>query len=306
MTATLLLQCVERGDLHLGMRVADFLPEAADTPSGPLTLFQLATHTSGLPAWKPLYKTERASALDEILATELEAEPGTRYTYCDLGYILLGTVLERVTGRPLDGLARERIFEPLEMRRSGYCPDPGTHSSIAATANCPWREGKTLVGQVHDANAHSMKGVSGHAGLFSTAPDMARFAVSLFQRAEAERVGIPPMLGPYAAGLAKKRQTDPAIGGHSIGWFTIPNGMLPRADLLSDRAVGHTGFTGTLLLHDRGCGVTLLLLTNRVYAPGDGAAIGRARRLFANAVAGAIDQSRVRRRARSQQGESDE
>jgi serine-type D-Ala-D-Ala carboxypeptidase len=291
-TATLLLQQAERGALHLGMRAADLLPEAADTPSAPLTLFQLATHTSGLPPWKPLYKTERGSALDEIFATELEAEPGTRYAYCDLGYILLGTILERICGKPLDLIAAESIFEPLGMAQSGFCPPESAHSSIAATANCPWREGQTLIGQVHDANAHSMRGVAGHAGLFSNAPDMARFAVSLFQPAQAAAYGMPPLLRPTSRRLAVTRQTDRAIGGHSIGWFTVPNGMLPRGDLLSKKTVGHTGFTGTMLLHDPDGGVTILLLTNRVYAPGEGTGLLRMRRLFANAVAGALTSLR--------------
>jgi len=287
-TATLLLQHAERGELHLGMRVADFLPEAAESPCGPLTLFQLATHTSGLPPWKPLYKTERGSALEEIFATELEAEPGRRYAYCDLGYILLGAILERVTGQSLGKLAENMIFEPLGMSDTGFCPAEVLLERIAATSNCPMREGKTLIGEVHDANAHSMQGVAGHAGLFSTAPDMARFAVSLFHPEDAKPMQIPPLLRPLTRRLALSRQIDPAIGGHSIGWFTAPNGMLPRGDLFSERTIGHTGFTGTLLLHDPECAVTIILLTNRVCNPEDGARMIRLRRLLANAVAGAV------------------
>jgi CubicO group peptidase (beta-lactamase class C family) len=287
-TATLLLQQAECGELHLGMRVLDFLPEASDAPCGPLTLFQLATHTSGLPPWKPLYKTERSSALEEILATELEAEPGSHYAYCDLGYILLGTILDRVTRLTLNRLAEKMIFKPLEMRDTEFCPTEELHERIAVTANCPMREGKTLVGQVHDANAHSMQGIAGHAGMFSTAPDMARFAVSLFHPEAANELLIAPVLRPLSVRLATSRQIDPSIGGHSIGWFTAPNGMLPRGDFLSEQTVGHTGFTGTLLMHDPECAVTIILLTNRVYNPADGTMMMRLRRLFANAVAGAI------------------
>lgn len=287
-TATLLLQCVEEGRLHLGQTVADFLPEAAESPVGPVSLRQLATHTSGLPPWKPLYKTEAASPVADILVTPLEAEPGTRYAYSDLGYILLGEILARVTERPLDRLAQKRIFAPLGMARSGYCPEAALHPTIAATANCAWREGKTLVGEVHDANAHSMGGVAGHAGLFSTALDMARFALALVDALTASPLGLPPLLHPLARRLAAENQIDPTIGGHSIGWFTPPNGMLPRGDLLSMRAFGHTGFTGTLLLFDPEYDLILLLLTNRVYSPGEGTGVLRLRRLFANAVGGAI------------------
>jgi len=286
--ATLLLQMIERGDLHLGMRVLDLLPEAADAPVGPVTLFQLATHTSGLPAWKPLYMSDLGGAIAEILATELEAQPGTRYAYCDLGYILIGEIIARRAGVPLDRLAQERIFAPAGMSRTGYLPTEDMRGGIAATANCPMREGQTLVGDVHDANAHSMGGVSGHAGLFSTASDMARFAVALFHREEATRLGIPPLLRPAALRLTATRQTDPAVSGHSIGHFTMPNSMLPKGDLLSSSTFGHTGFTGTLILHDPEQELTLLLLTNRVWNPEDGTGIGRIRRLFANAVAGGI------------------
>ncbi|HZT42203.1 MAG TPA: serine hydrolase domain-containing protein [Chthonomonadaceae bacterium] len=283
-TATLLLQCVERGLVHLGMTVAYFLPEAKEAPVGPVTLRQLATHTSGLPAWKPLYKTEAASALEAILTMPLETEPGTHYVYSDLGYILLGEILARVTGKSLDRLAQEAIFAPLGMTRTGYCPDVSLHPEIAATANCSWREGRTLVGEVHDANAHSLAGVAGHAGLFSTAPDMARFARALLYAPP----DLPVILHPRARRLAAENQIDPAIGGHSIGWFTPPNGMLPWGDLLSSHTFGHTGFTGTLLMLDPKTNLILLLLTNRVYQPGEGTGVLRLRRLFANLVAGAI------------------
>jgi CubicO group peptidase (beta-lactamase class C family) len=287
-TATLLLQCVEEGRLHLGQCVRDHLPEASEAPVGPATLRQLATHTSGLPAWKPLYKSRAASAVADILTIPLEAEPGARYTYSDPGYILLGEILARATETPLARLAQERIFTPLGMERSGYRPDPGLRPHIAATAHCPWREGKVLIGEVHDANAHSMNGVSGHAGLFSTAPDMARFALALRHTQTAAQGSLPPLLGPLARRLAERNQLEPAVGGHSIGWFTPPNGMLPRGDLLSERSFGHTGFTGTSLLFDPEYDLTLLLLTNRVYRPGEGTGVLRLRRLFANCVAGAL------------------
>jgi CubicO group peptidase (beta-lactamase class C family) len=287
-TATLLLQCVEEGTLHLGQRVLDHLAEAEKAPVGAVTLRQLATHTSGLPAWKPLYKTTEASVLADILTTPLEAEPGARYTYSDLGYILLGEILARVTKTPLDRLAQDRIFTPLGMDSADYRPDPRLRSQIAATANCPWREGKTLVGEVHDANAHSMDGVSGHAGLFSTAPDIARFALALWPAQMAAPFPLPMLLSPPARLLAARSQIDPAVGGHSIGWFTPPNGMLPRGDLLSERAFGHTGFTGTSLVFDPEYDLILILLTNRVYMPGEGTGVLRLRRLFANVVAGAM------------------
>ena len=291
-TATLLLLSAERGELHLGMRVRDFLPEAEPAPCANLTLRQLATHTSGLPPWKALYENPNNSALTQILATELETEPGTKYAYSDLGYILLGEILQRVTGTPLDKLAQSQIFDPLEMRDSGYRPDPGLHSRIAATAHCPWRKDRILVGEVHDANCHSMEGVSGHAGLFSTAHDMARFAAGTFT----SHAGLtyPKIIHYPAKRLMEASQIPASVGGHSIGCFTVPNGMLPRGDFLSELTFGHTGFTGTMIMHDPLNALTIVLLTNRVYSAQDGARFLRLRWLFANAVSSSFRMNSAR------------
>lgn len=288
MTGTLLMQCVERGDLQLGWTVAGILPEAKNTPIGPITVRQLATHTSGLPAWKPLYKSKAPTALTEILETPLEAEPGAKYTYSDLGYITLGEIVTRVTGTPLDRLAHERIYKPLGMTRSGYKPDPSLRPYIAATGHARDREGQTIVGEVHDENAHGMGGVAGHAGLFSNAPDLVRFALSLQYPASAAHFDIPPVLGVAARHLSQHSLGDPKVGSHGVGWFIWPNPYLPPGDLLSPKAFGHTGFTGTLLMFDPEYDITLIMLTNRVYSPGDGAGVLRLRRLFTNVALGAI------------------
>ena len=291
-TATLLLLSAERGELHLGMRVRDFLPEAEPAPCANLTLRQLATHTSGLPPWKALYENPNASALTQILATELETEPGTKYAYSDLGYILLGEILQRVTGTPLDKLAQSQIFDPLEMHDSGYRPDPVLHPRIAATANCPWRKDRILVGEVHDANCHGMGGVSGHAGLFSTAHDMASFATGTF--AAHASLPYPKLLSRSAKRLMGESQIPASVGGHSIGCFTVPNGMLPRGDFLSELTFGHTGFTGTLIMHDPIDAITIILLTNRVHSVLDGVKFLRLRWLFANAVSSSFRMNGAR------------
>jgi serine-type D-Ala-D-Ala carboxypeptidase len=280
MTATLLLQCVEEGRLHLDQEVRQHLPEAEHTPIGAVAIHHLATHTSGLPAWKAVYKAE--SPLADILATPLANEPGKKYTYSDLGYILLGYLLERITDMKLDVLAHERIFAPLGMLYSGYNPAAARRPMIAATT--------AALGEVHDPNAHGMGGVAGHAGLFSSAPDMLRFILSFRYPAVGARYGLSPILGPLARQLAERRRTDPAVGGHTIGWFAYPSGYLPKGDLLSERTFGHTGFTGTLLMFDPEYDLTFLLLTNRVYYEkvNDGTAVLRQRRLLANVVGGAI------------------
>ncbi len=286
LVATLLLQCVERGELHLGQRVLDWIPEAEDAPVGPVTLRQLASHVGGLPPWRPLYADAGKSALAQILECPLDNSPGTEYAYSDLGYILIGSILPKAAGLPLDSLARERLFEPLGMRDSGYRPPDSWRARCASTAHCGWRTGEILQGLVHDANAHSLGGIAGHAGLFSTVEDLTTFACALMA-AEKEGADRGP-LGPAAARVARTNQLDPKIGGHSIGWFTVPNGMLPSADLLSPACYGHSGFTGTLLMFDPEWELAIILLTNRVYAPGDGLGVLRLRRRFANVTAGGL------------------
>jgi len=291
-TATLLLHCVEDGRVHLKQLVQVHLPEALDTPVGKLTLFQLVTHTSGLPPWKAV--DEAATPLAAIMGATLDAEPGSQYAYSDLGYILLGIILERILQSTIDVLAQEMIFAPLGMTRTCYNPlvslPVSLQSAIAATAHGETAKSEPSVGLVHDPNARSMGGAAGHAGLFSCAPDMVRFSLALMYPEQAVQRGLPALLGPLARRLATERQTDPAVGGHSIGWFTVPNGYLPRGDLLSERTFGHSGFTGTLLMHDPQTSSTVLLLTNRVYyaAENDGSAFLRMRPLLANLVASAI------------------
>ncbi|MDE2126543.1 MAG: beta-lactamase family protein [Armatimonadetes bacterium] len=276
-TAVLLLHAAERGDLHLGMPLAAFLPEAVGTRAGDLTLRQLATHTSGLSPWKALYERSEASPVPTILSMELAAEPSTRYAYSDLGYILLGEVLARTYQLPLDELLRAWILEPAGLHDTMFNPPAALQPRIAATAHCSWRPGETLIGSVHDANAASMGGVAGHAGIFSTLDDMTRFVAAIMGRGE------NALLSPAATAVMSTNQIEPAIGGHSIGWFTPPNGMLPGGDF-GDHAFGHTGFTGTMLMLTSDGSLTMLL-TNYVLSPFEGGEIMRLRRRFANAAA---------------------
>ncbi len=288
-TAALLVMAIERGELQLGQSVSFHIPEAEKSPAGECTLRQLATHSSGLPPWKPLYKSTYPTPLDEILSSPLDNAPGTHYAYSDLGYILIGEILGRVCGKPLDQLAKERIFDPLDMQNTAFCPKPSAYKNIAATRNCPWRgEDKILIGEVHDANAHKLNGVAGHAGLFSNVPDMMKFALALRYSPNTAHLKTSPLFHAAAHHLVEESQIDSSIGGHSIGWFTPPNGMLPRGDLLSNRSFGHTGFTGTSIVFDPAYDLTIIFLTNRVYVPGESPAILRLRRTLSNLVAGSI------------------
>jgi len=233
-TALGLLTLVEDGRVALAQEVREFLPEAKDSPVGALTIRQLATHTSGLPAWKPLYKSGLADQtlplmnlakapilkeahvfiLREILATPLHHPPNTKYMYSDLGYMLIGEIVSRASGMSLDQYLHARIFAPLGMKDTGYRPAPTMHGRIAATSNSALQGKNITVGAVHDENAFVLGEVSGHAGLFGTAPDLAIVGSALAGSGEIlghRVIGIPTLR------LVRENQTDPAIGGHSIG-----------------------------------------------------------------------------------------
>ncbi len=282
-TALLLLQCVQNGLLHLEQPLMAILPEAVDTPTARVTIRQLATHTSGLPAWKAVHHASNPIAA--ILTTQLEAVPGEQYCYSDLGYILLGYIVERMCSTALDNLAHDKIFKPLGMQDSTFNPSHELHSRIASTT--------APKGKVHDPNARGLGGVAGHAGLFTTAGDLALLATALLG-ALGGTTGDPErqVLCTSAARLAATRQTNEGLSAHTIGWFAWPNGYLPKADLLSTQTFGHTGFTGTMLLIDPRSNTIVVFLTNRVLFENnnDGSEVLTMRRLFAN-VAGSFVKS---------------
>ena len=287
-TGVLFTQCIEEGRVQLMQSLGSVLPEAKGLPTEHLTLRQLASHTSGLPAWKPLYKLQDKRFLEDILHTSPEKEPGTHYAYSDLGYILLGIVITRLLGKPLDTLLNEHILKPLGMKTAGYNPPAVLNAKIAATGHSRNREGAVIVGQVHDENAHAMGGVAGHAGLFASLEDMVRFALSLQYPQMAAHCSIPPILSIAGKRVSQHSLVDTSVGSHGIGWFLSPNPYLPPAELLSPTSFGHTGFTGTMLVVDPEMDCTMILLTNRVYSPGDGGGVLRIRRLFINAALGSI------------------
>ena len=277
-TATAVLQLVERGRLHLGERVAGFF-EADFGPLPPLsdvTVRQLLTHTSGLPPiprW-PEAGASRPEILRAVLNTPLSRPPGTGYAYSDTGYMLLGEIAARVSGETLGEYFAAHVAGPLGLRRTGFLPS--ARKSIAPT-------GKLIpVGAVHDPRARDLGGVSGHAGLFGTAGDVLTYA-------EAIRTGGGPILAPASVARMARSQIPPELGAQSLGWYCRGNDYLPAGDLFSDRAFGHSGFTGTLILIDPEYDVSLVLLTNRVVNEAeDGTRFLRLRRCWLNAVAAAL------------------
>lgn len=283
-TATSILILAEAGEFHLDEEIRRFLPGAGSSLEG-ITLRHCLTHTSGLKSWEQFHSHgwERTEILQRVIASVPENAPGTAYAYSDLGYILLGEVVEQITQRSLPQFAEDWVFDPLGIRSTRFLPPDEWARRIAAT-RCPDRQ-RVLIGEVHDGNCAAMGGVAGHAGLFGTLDDLTLYARMLLNEGELDGTRV---LSRLAALQMMKNQNPPGLNGHTLGWFTRPSGYLPAADFWPEDTFGHTGFTGTSLLISPSAGIAAILLTNRVYMENDGSDFLRFRRRFHNAIAAMI------------------
>jgi serine-type D-Ala-D-Ala carboxypeptidase len=292
-TATAVLRLIHRNILALDQPVAKWLPAFVGAGKERVTLFHLLNHSSGLPAWKPFYKSiapDEAGRANTRLHEQILAEPlvytaGDQSLYSDLGFILLGLIVEQSAVQPFDRFCRDELFTPLAMDSTAFRPldrpDLATRS-IAATEQCAWR-GRLLRGDVHDKNCFALGGVSGHAGLFAPADDLARFIAALLAadqgRGEGPFAGVPAsLLDQFLS-----RQTTPG-SSWGLGWDT-PTDPSSSGRLFSPRSCGHLGYTGTSLWIDRDRGWGVLLLTNRVHPTSRNVKISAFRPLIHDLVA---------------------
>jgi CubicO group peptidase (beta-lactamase class C family) len=298
-TTTLAMMLVDEGKLDLDARVRDFHPGFAGGAKDRVTLRQLLTHSGGLLWWAPLYKElqGKAAYLQRIVAMDLDYEPGTKAVYSDLGLILLGDVVERLGGAPLAELARERVSGPLGMRDTLFRPPADLVPRVAPTENDPWR-GRVLRGEVHDENAFALGGVAPHAGLFGTAPDLARFAAMLLDEG---RFSGRRLVSRATIELFTERAGVP-LASRALGWDTPANetgersstpgapGYTSAGTLLSPRSFGHTGFTGTSIWIDPERELYVILLTNRVHPTRENNKIRAVRAEVADAAVRALER----------------
>ena len=279
-TAMMLL--VESGQVDLEAPVQRYIAEFSGPGKEVVTLRHLLTHSSGLPAWRPLYKEADgpAAALALAIATPLDTAPGLRMVYSDLGAIILGEVVARISGQPFDVFLRERVFEPLGMSETMFRPPVSLRDRIAPTEIDPWRQ-RHLRGEVHDENAFALGGVSAHAGLFSTGRDLARIARMFLGGGmlDGRRFLSTATIDRFTA------VQDSALSHRALGWET-PNGTNSGGHYMSRRSFGHTGFTGTSFWVDRDRGLFVILLTNRVNPTRERRQIGAIRIAVADAVMG--------------------
>lgn len=285
-TAVAVLQLAEEGLLGLEDAVADHLPAFGANGKQDVTVEQLLVHTSGLPAWAPLHSAypDRESRIAAVMESELASAPGAEYVYSDLGLIVLGELVEALAGAPLDEVVAARITEPLGMDDTGYNPDPALRVRIAATEYQP-EIGRGLVhGEVHDENAWSLGGVSGHAGIFSTADDLGVFAQMLLNGGRYRTARI--LSADTVAAMMRDYTGD--LGAASRGLGPELAARFYHDAMTTPHSAGHTGFTGTSLVIDPHTDTFAILLTNRVHPSRDWEPVASARREVARATARSV------------------
>jgi CubicO group peptidase (beta-lactamase class C family) len=275
-TSLLCAKRVESGEINLDDSISGYFPEFNLDDKREISLRQLLTHTSGLPAWRPLYLTasNKEEVLQAIAAETLEFQPGTHVRYSDLGFITLGFLLKKLARSSFGEIARDEIFEPLKLSRTFFNPDKALITEMAAcelgnlyergmcdeekAQKYVWRD--TLIwGEVHDGNAYFLGGAAGHAGLFSTAREALRIASQF-------HAGTTQLLQPETCALFQTNMTNGMEEARSFGWQLAETKDSTASMSLPPNSFGHLGFTGTSCWNDPMRSRTFILLTNRTHA----------------------------------------
>lgn len=278
-TATYVMQLVEAGRIDLDRTVASYLPAFGANGKDRITVRQLLDHSSGLPAGMALEKipgsiADRLAAVD---AVKLKTAPGTAHVYSDLNYIVLGQLVELLSGQSLAEYGRTHVFEPLGMRDTTYNPPASLRERIAATEYEPAAGRGMVWGEVHDESAFALGGAAGHAGLFSTTADLVRFGEAMLGGGA---LGDARILRPET--VRAMTTVGPGDAGHGLGWEVDQDWYM--GPLASARAWGHTGYTGTSIVVDASRHLVVVLLTNRVHPTRDGPSINSVRQSVAAAA----------------------
>ena len=264
-TTAIAMILYERGLLDLEAPVTAIVPEfggrfaGEDTRRHEVTLRMLLAHSSGLPAYEKLFlrATNRQDLLEAAFTTQLAADPGTRAKYSDIGFIILGVALERLADEALDVFCQREIFGPLGMTHTTFSPTQALKDSVPPTDDDRSFRHRIIQGEVQDENASVLDGVAGHAGLFSTAEDLAIFAHAMLNAGH-------PILRASTVELFSRRESAPPGTSRALGWDT-PSAPSQSGKYFSPHSVGHLGYTGTSLWIDRDRQLSIALLTNRTW-----------------------------------------
>ncbi|HTK94202.1 MAG TPA: serine hydrolase domain-containing protein [Terriglobales bacterium] len=280
-TTTMAMILYQRGLLDLNAPAARFLPflalDIGDRRWERVTAAMLLAHSAGLAAYSDFSRRPAPQDVITLAASiPLEADPGTATLYSDLGFILLGHMLEQIAGEPLHTFCALEIFGPLGMAQTGFRPPASLHEQIPPTVDDREFRMKVVQGEVHDPNAWIMHGVAGHAGVFAPAEDVARFAHAMLS-------GGAPILRPDTVELFTRRQASPAGTSRALGWDT-PSQPSQSGTKFSPRSFGHLGYTGTSLWCDPDRRLSVTLLTNRTWPNASSQQIKQVRPTFHDAV----------------------
>lgn len=283
-TTTMAMILYQRGLLDLDLPVTAIVGEfAGDDPRrDEVTLRMLLAHSSGLPAYEKLFLRTRTreQLLEEAYATPLSHEPASHAEYSDIGFIILGTALERLADETLDRFCQREIFGPLALTHTTFNPRLDLRPDIPPTADDQAFRHRVIQGEVQDENASIMGGVAGHAGLFASARDVATFAHVLLH-------GGSPLLRPDTISLFTARQSSPPGTSRALGWDT-PSSPSQSGRFFSANAYGHLGYTGTSLWIDPDRALSVTLLTNRTWPDSANKSIQQVRPKFHDAVSEAL------------------
>lgn len=281
-TTAMAMILYERGELDLDLSLAAVVPEfvrANDDPRrAKVTIRMLLAHSSGLPSYYRMYEYchTREELLTACYACGLEADPGVRAEYSDIGFILLGVALERIADDALDTFCRREVFGPLGMAQTTFNPPAGWRDRIPPSEDDRRFRQRVIQGEVNDENAWVMGGVAGHAGVFATAIDVARFGYCMIS-------GGSPILRLETIELFTQRGPSPTGTSRALGWDT-PSQPSQSGKYFSARSLGHLGFTGTSLWCDPERRVSITLLTNRTWPDRESQKIKQVRPKFHDAV----------------------
>lgn len=286
-TTTACMILYDRGLFKLDQPLIQLLPGFAGSSSGQndsrqITLGMLLAHSSGLPAYIKLFQTSsnKDALLRQALQIPLTADPGTRAEYSDIGFILLGQALEKLTGGPLDQFCQREIFAKLNLAHTCFNPSASLKHAIPPTEDDQPFRSRLIQGEVNDENASVMGGVAGHAGCFSTALDVSVFAQCMLQ-------GGAPLVKKETLEIFTRRQATPTGTSRALGWDT-PSQPSQSGRYFSSRSYGHLGYTGTSLWIDPDRQLSVTLLTNRTWPDRGSQSIKQVRPAFHDAVIEAL------------------
>jgi CubicO group peptidase (beta-lactamase class C family) len=286
-TTTAAMICFDRKLFSLDDKVKNYIPSFASNNKENITIKSLLLHNSGLPSWKKFWElyNNPEDLLNDIYSSELIYETGTKTVYSDLGIIVLAKIIEKVTGKSLSDFCKEEIFTPLEMKDTYFNPPDSLKNRIAPTElDNYWRK-RLLIGEVHDETSSLLKGVAGHAGLFSTAEDIHKVLITLLNNGSFKGKQI---INSSTVELFTKKSDN---SYRALGWDTRSPEGSSSGKFFSEKSFGHTGYTGTSAWVDPLKKIVVVFLTNRVYPTRENIKIIKVRPRLHDAVIKVFEKS---------------